>query len=268
LRRCAVAVGALALLGLGIVASTPASAQLREPTDTETCDRPLPPVNPGQPVNTGCAPKLPKGDPTHHEGSIDGKYVVHFNHTQAYTKKICLKTTTSIEKRPDGVDRQCSGRKGLGDGAFSLAVAYTEGDSVYVDFEMFTGLGNSSITKDNIVVTGAKSCSISGILHAGKLDCDTPINARTFSVPPLQAYTVNVADQNNPTMSLINLLAWCVTAASVAGLIITGVNMALQMRRGEPGEFSEHWRGFLYVGAACVLGMTAAPIVEYLNLVK
>ncbi|MEV4637720.1 hypothetical protein AB0J80_10240 [Actinoplanes sp. NPDC049548] len=234
----AVVLVALGVVGLGVAASTPASA----------LDRPH---------------AIARQEPTHGKG----EYTVHFDHTKAYTKIICLKSTTSMRERNGGNgDRQCSGRKGVTDGSFSLSIPYTPGDSVYVDFEMITGLGNTSKTKDNILVTGAHSCNISGILHAGKLDCDAPINVQSFSIPPMKPYAINTGDPNDPTMSILNLLAWCVTAAAVAGLIITGVNMALQLRRGEPGEFSEHWRGFVYVGAACLLALSAGPIVEFLNL--
>lgn len=62
---------------------------------------------------------------------------------------------------------------------------------------------------------------------------------------------------------LINLLAWGVTATSVAGLMIVGVLMALQLNRGTPGEESEHFRGFTTVMFACVLGAGAGPLVTW-----
>ncbi|MEU0550520.1 hypothetical protein [Micromonospora sp. NPDC005979] len=62
---------------------------------------------------------------------------------------------------------------------------------------------------------------------------------------------------------LLNLLAWSVTATSVAGFIIVGIRMAIQFNRGVPGEESEHFRGFTIVLIACVLGASAGPLVAW-----
>ncbi|WP_369186662.1 hypothetical protein [Streptomyces sp. R08] len=64
---------------------------------------------------------------------------------------------------------------------------------------------------------------------------------------------------------IINLLAWSASACGVAGLIIVGTQMALQLRRGEPGEGGEHFRGVFFIGVACVLASTAGPIVAFLG---
>ncbi|ASW57394.1 hypothetical protein CIK06_03360 [Plantactinospora sp. KBS50] len=82
----------------------------------------------------------------------------------------------------------------------------------------------------------------------------------------MSPFAINVNDPNDPGMALLNLLAWTVSAAAVAGLLVVGMNMALQFRRGDPGEFSEHSRGLLIVGGACVLGATAGPIVQFLSI--
>lgn len=63
--------------------------------------------------------------------------------------------------------------------------------------------------------------------------------------------------------SLLNLLAWSVTATSVAGFIIVGIRMAIQFNRGVPGEESEHFRGFTIVLTACILGASAGPLVAW-----
>ncbi|MEU7926721.1 hypothetical protein [Micromonospora sp. NPDC049801] len=62
---------------------------------------------------------------------------------------------------------------------------------------------------------------------------------------------------------LLNLLAWAVTATSVAGLMIVGILMMLQLNRGTPGEESEHFRGFTIVMFACLLGASAGPLVTW-----
>ncbi|WP_406166544.1 hypothetical protein [Streptomyces sp. NBC_00996] len=65
--------------------------------------------------------------------------------------------------------------------------------------------------------------------------------------------------------TIINLLAWCVTAAGVFGLITVGTLMALQLRRGEPGEGGEHFRGVFFVTLACLLATSAQPLVTVLG---
>lgn len=62
---------------------------------------------------------------------------------------------------------------------------------------------------------------------------------------------------------LLGLLAWCVTAAGVAGLLIVGIQMAVQLNRGTPGEGAEYFRGLVMVAFACVLGASAGPLVMF-----
>ncbi|MEU8419595.1 hypothetical protein AB0C15_01800 [Micromonospora sp. NPDC048835] len=62
---------------------------------------------------------------------------------------------------------------------------------------------------------------------------------------------------------LLNLLAWAVTATSVAGLMIVGILMMLQLNRGTPGEESAHFRSFTIVMFACLLGSGAGPLVTW-----
>ncbi|MFI2350836.1 hypothetical protein ACH492_28170 [Streptomyces sp. NPDC019443] len=64
---------------------------------------------------------------------------------------------------------------------------------------------------------------------------------------------------------LLGILAWCSSAAGVAGVITVGMMMALQLRRGDPGEGGEHFRGLFFVMLACVLASTAGPIVNFLG---
>ncbi|MFD7502288.1 hypothetical protein [Streptomyces sp. NPDC059850] len=62
---------------------------------------------------------------------------------------------------------------------------------------------------------------------------------------------------------LLGILAWCVTAAAVAGLMIVGLQLALQLRRGEMGEGATYFRGGVIVMAACTIGATARPIFVF-----
>ncbi|MZF86286.1 hypothetical protein [Streptomyces sp. SID5643] len=72
----------------------------------------------------------------------------------------------------------------------------------------------------------------------------------------------------NPTPdagAILGVLAWCASAAGVAGLLIVGMQMAIQLRRGEPGEGGAYFRGFFFVTLACLLATTAGPIVAFLG---
>ncbi|MEU3855225.1 hypothetical protein [Streptomyces sp. NPDC029554] len=64
---------------------------------------------------------------------------------------------------------------------------------------------------------------------------------------------------------LLGVLAWSASAAGVAGVLITGMLMALQLRRGEMGEGASYARGLFFVLAGCVLAATAGPIVQFLG---
>lgn len=64
---------------------------------------------------------------------------------------------------------------------------------------------------------------------------------------------------------LLGLLTWCASAAGVGGVIITGTLLALQLRRGEPGENASYMRGLFYVFLGSVLAVTAGPIIAFLG---
>ncbi|MFE2538146.1 hypothetical protein [Streptomyces sp. NPDC059371] len=59
---------------------------------------------------------------------------------------------------------------------------------------------------------------------------------------------------------VLGIIAWLVTAAGVAGLMMVGSRMALAVKSG---EFEEHLSQFLMVLGACVIGATAGPIVGF-----
>ncbi|MGW4088095.1 hypothetical protein ACWEGS_34320 [Streptomyces sp. NPDC004822] len=65
--------------------------------------------------------------------------------------------------------------------------------------------------------------------------------------------------------ALLEILGWCASAAGVAGVITVGTQMALQLRRGEPGEGAFHFRSLSIVLGACVLAATAGPVVSFLG---
>jgi hypothetical protein len=65
----------------------------------------------------------------------------------------------------------------------------------------------------------------------------------------------------NPLNVVLGWMAWIVTCAAVAGLILTGTRMALALKTGDA---EEHLREFLMVLGACVIGATAGPLVQFL----
>ncbi|WP_413807658.1 hypothetical protein [Streptomyces sp. OE57] len=60
---------------------------------------------------------------------------------------------------------------------------------------------------------------------------------------------------------LIGYFAWAVTATAVAGLIIIGIRMAMQLQRGEGAAA---YKGGVIIATACVIGATAGPLVKFL----
>ncbi|MEE1940977.1 hypothetical protein V1L54_16460 [Streptomyces sp. TRM 70361] len=61
--------------------------------------------------------------------------------------------------------------------------------------------------------------------------------------------------------TVLGIAAWAGTAAGVAGVMITGVMMAVSMKRGEG---SEHLSRLGMVLGGCVLVSTAGPVVRFL----
>ncbi|MFC8349729.1 hypothetical protein [Streptomyces sp. NPDC057280] len=72
-------------------------------------------------------------------------------------------------------------------------------------------------------------------------------------------------DPNPEGGQVLGLLAWCASAAGVGGLIVVGIRMSLQLRRGDPGEGGEHFRGVFYITLGCLLAATAGPLVAALG---
>ncbi|MEU9338175.1 hypothetical protein AB0D49_34340 [Streptomyces sp. NPDC048290] len=64
---------------------------------------------------------------------------------------------------------------------------------------------------------------------------------------------------------LLGILAYSASIAGIIGLLTVGLTMALQLRRGEPGEGGEHFRGLFLVGLASLVATTAGPLVAFLG---
>jgi hypothetical protein len=63
-----------------------------------------------------------------------------------------------------------------------------------------------------------------------------------------------------PLDKVLGYMAWFVTVAAVAGLLMIGSRMAISLRSGE-GQ--EHLTQFAVVMGACIIGATAGPIVAF-----
>ena len=59
---------------------------------------------------------------------------------------------------------------------------------------------------------------------------------------------------------LLGLVAWAGTAAGVAGVLITGIMMAVSMKRGES---SEHMSRLGMVLGGCILVSAAGPLADF-----
>ncbi|NLU77211.1 hypothetical protein HCA58_02145 [Micromonospora sp. HNM0581] len=200
--------------------------------------------------------------------AAEGTYTVEIDgNSSVYDYTMCLKTTTTMARpRGNGSDRICTGRQNyLMVSSFRLSAPHSEGDVVKIDIEMHTGLAGESVTKDDIDITGATSCVLSGTVHAGKFECDTPINSLQFSPPVVEPYTINT-NGDQAVMKLLDLMAWLVTAAAVAGLLISGATLASQLRRGALEERTEYMKHLAFVLAACLLASTAGPLIAWLDL--
>ncbi|GGV18305.1 hypothetical protein GCM10010260_67620 [Streptomyces filipinensis] len=66
-----------------------------------------------------------------------------------------------------------------------------------------------------------------------------------------------------PLDTVLGYLAWLVTAAGVAGLMIVGTRMAIALKTGDA---EEHLKEFLIVLGACVIAACAGPIVQFVGL--
>jgi hypothetical protein len=189
-----------------------------------------------------------------------GMIKVDVDNQMIATVQFCIKSDTSM-KKPRGSDRACSQHLKVSD----TETLYVEGgpnDHVWLDFEVF-----GEHTHDNFKeITGSHQCTATGVTIGFKMNCPgVVVPGHSFSEKPLSAFAFDSGKADDPGMGLLNLLAWAVTASAVAGLIITGANLGLQLRRGEPGEFSEHWRSIVLIVVSCVVGATAGPIMEFLH---
>ncbi|MCX4233227.1 MULTISPECIES: hypothetical protein [Streptomyces] len=68
------------------------------------------------------------------------------------------------------------------------------------------------------------------------------------------------AELSDAVDTVLGITAWLGTAAGVAGIMITGVMMAVSMKRGEG---SEHMSRLGMVLGGCILVSTAGPVVKF-----
>nr|BFE59555.1 hypothetical protein GCM10020063_040810 [Dactylosporangium thailandense] len=186
-------------------------------------------------------------------------YVVNFEQDAAEVIHFCVKTAALAK---DYCTNALQVRKTV-----SHTIDYRPGDKILLDIYIQAGPSHKDYD-----VTDAGGCSddykprcfqctTTGTVQATKVDCHLP---KTVLPAPSMAAIAPYADSKGGLLNLLNLLAWCVSACAVLGIIVVGSTMALQLRRGEPGEMSEHWRGLATVIAACVSGLSAGPVVQWL----
>ncbi|MFI5934089.1 hypothetical protein [Actinoplanes sp. NPDC051494] len=191
-------------------------------------------------------------------------YGIDFKTSGAFVSQACLRSDTTIRNNYPGP--YCSGWKGITNKNWSMLVPYTAGDHVYADVKVRYGAA-----KNDIDVTDAKWCTFSGTVQAVKFQCDSFINATRSPPPPPTIAPFDpataVGDRGKSAqLNLLNVLAWCVSAAGVAGLLIIGIQMALQTRRGVPGAMAELRQEVTIVAVACILSMAAGPLVQFVGL--
>ncbi|GAB7046244.1 hypothetical protein JCM9534A_13700 [Catenuloplanes indicus JCM 9534] len=140
-----------------------------------------------------------------------------------------------------------------------------EGVGVLLDF--WVDLGPSYEGYD---VTGRDWCHWSGLVQNVKMQCESvprpPATHSAPSIAPFDPSAVRDADDRRVDVSLLNLLAWSVSASGVVGILIVGLNMTLQMRRGDMGFGPDQWRQLTIVGISCIIAVAVAPILTFLDI--
>ncbi|MEV7345455.1 hypothetical protein [Streptomyces sp. NPDC093544] len=96
------------------------------------------------------------------------------------------------------------------------------------------------------------SLSVAGHNYLADGETASAVPQPTSGAPDKLADAVNV---------VLGIAAWAGTVAGVAGVLITGIMMAVSMKRGES---SEHFSRLGMVLGGCVLVSTAGPIVDFL----
>ncbi|GLY02421.1 hypothetical protein [Actinoplanes sp. NBRC 101535] len=197
------------------------------------------------------------------QGPGSGIWKVHLENHGAYTIKTCVGSdTTAAQGSKDG---PCHGGMLAGQ-QHHFSVPYTPGDHLVMYLHVLHGP-----IKRDVDVTGAQECSLSGTVQAAKLVCDSfkAVTADPVPPPTIPTYDPSQAKGSNglpSQLNLLNLLAWCISAAGVAGLIVIGMQLALQVRRGVPGSMAEIRQEILIVAISCFLAMSAGPIVAFLAI--
>lgn len=207
----------------------------------------------------------PKPSPT---GSIGYQpsvniWKVYLKNTGAYTIKVCIESDTT--RAAGDKDGECQGGL-LPKYDHYYAVPFHPGDHLIMYLHILDGP-----IKRDVDVTGANKCEVTGTVQAAKLTCDSfkATTAPPVSPPSIAPYDPESAKSSNgksAQMNLLNVVAWCVTAAGVTGLIVVGMQMALQIRRGVPGALAEIRQEIIIVAASCILAMTVGPVVSYIAI--
>ncbi|WP_225854589.1 hypothetical protein [Micromonospora sp. ALFpr18c] len=165
---------------------------------------------------------------------------------------------------PSAPGQHCGGQK-LTAQSWDVDIPYQPGDRIFVWAKVVAGQDTN-----HYEATGAANCTISGATISSKFDCDNPgMPPPVFpepSISPFNPLAQNGAYQKPALVNLLNVLAWCVSAAGVGGLLFIGTQMALQVRLGYPGRSAELRQEVIIVAVACIIAAAVGPIVMFLDI--
>lgn len=195
-----------------------------------------------------------------YSAEIEGHYKVDVDNKMGNNATFCFYTTSTLKTKQPVCSPELEARK-----TATVVFPYGQGEDVYLEFKMNAlGVDNGQSIENN-VITGGHQCTAEGILNAAKVDCHTPDTgtAPTFEVPDIDPYEIDVSNHDDPAMKIIDFLSYMVSACGVVGIILTGISLALQLKHGEPGEFAGYLRGAVWVFGACILALSAGPVIGF-----
>ncbi|MDP9793426.1 hypothetical protein J2S43_001938 [Catenuloplanes nepalensis] len=188
------------------------------------------------------------------------EHSVRIKNSGAYTVNACIRSKLD---GPDSDARRCTGNKLV---AQSETITVDDrGAGVFLDFYIQAGPSHKGYD-----ATGRHWCTFSGTVQGAKMECESvPRPAVTQPVPTIIAFdpsSVQDDEGRRVDINLLNLLAWSVSASGVVGILIVGLNMTLQMRRGDMGFGPDQWRQLTIVGISCIIAVAVAPILTFLDI--
>ncbi|GAB7039379.1 MULTISPECIES: hypothetical protein [Catenuloplanes] len=185
---------------------------------------------------------------------------VRIKNSAAYSVKVCIRSKNDPPETDakDCVDHLTSPRS-------STLTIDDKGAGLALDFYIKAGPSHKGYD-----ATGRSWCTLSGTVQGAKMQCESIDRPPpTQPVPSIAAFdpsAVRDGDDRRVDINLLNLLAWSVSASGVVGILIVGLNMTLQMRRGDMGFGPDQWRQLTIVGISCIIAVAVAPILTFLDI--